>query len=378
MNFISKLKSTFLFSLILISISSFAQSGKFKVVLDAGHGGKDFGAMYDGHIEKNIALAVVLKIGKILEKNPYIDLVYTRKTDVFIELDERANIANREKATIFVSVHCNANRSPTGQGFETYVMGTARTKSNLEVAKKENEVITLEKDYKRNYEGYNPNSPESAIGMLMIQEEYMENSIALASKIQDNFAANENRKNRGIQQAGFLVLRKSAMPRLLCEIGFISNPWEGDFLDSEEGQDEVASSIAAAIVSYKKEYFGAGANEPKVERVIARNFTPRVIEKPVVPVVDTTKNSTSIPIKVDTVIYKIQLSASTKKLELKPSNFKGLNDVTIVTDGNRINKYLYGEAGDYDKAMEILKEVKAKGHKTAFIVAVKNGKILGH
>src|SRR5436190_7881849 len=258
MNFKHKIAPFFLLFLMCANgFSALAQSNKFKVVLDAGHGGKDFGAVYNGHVEKNIALGVVNKVGKILEKNPNIDVVYTRDSDVFIELDERANIANREDAAIFISIHCNANPSPAGEGFETYVMGVARNASNLEVAKKENGVITLEKDYKQVYEGYNPNSPESAIGIMMQQEEFIENSIVLASKIQDNFETNKSRKNRGVRQAGFLVLRKIAMPRILVEMGFISNVTEGNFLESESGQQEVAEDIANAIVGYKKEYFGA-------------------------------------------------------------------------------------------------------------------------
>ncbi len=371
MNFKYKLKNIILIFLLSINFLSFSQ-GKFKVVLDAGHGGKDYGAAYNGHVEKNIALAVVLKIGKILERNPNIDVVYTRSTDVFVELDERANIANREKASIFVSVHCNANKNPGGEGFETYIMGVARNKSNLEVAKKENEVVELEKDYRKKYQGYDPNSPESVIGVLMLQEEYIENSIALASKIQENFAANDWRKNRGLQQAGFLVLRKSAMPRLLCEMGFISNPREGNFIDSDDGQDEIASAIAAAIVSYKREYFSADKSDPKVERIKAK----MPIEPKITKTLDTDSvNKSQKTIPADQPVYKVQLSASVKKLEISPRNFKGLNNVSIITDGN-LNKYVYGETSDYDEAQTILKEAKAKGFKTAFLVVIKNGKIV--
>src|SRR6478672_11809442 len=189
----------FLVSLLFLCLNfAFGQSNKFIVTLDAGHGDHDFGAVYHGHIEKNITLAVVLKVGKILEKNPNIEVIYTRKTDVFIDLIERANIANRADANIFVSIHCNANKNIAADGSETYVMGMTKNASNLEAAKKENAVITLEKDYKQKYQGYNPNNPESVIGMTLMQEEYIENSIALAGLVQENFMSSLGQKSRGV------------------------------------------------------------------------------------------------------------------------------------------------------------------------------------
>ena len=177
-----------LLGLFLLSFFSiFGQTKNFKITLDAGHGGKDWGATYNGHVEKNVSLAVVLKVGKILENQPNIEVNYTRKTDVFIDLIERANIANRVDANIFVSIHCNANKNTVADGTETYVMGMTKNASSLAVAKNENEVITMEKDYKQKYEGYDPKSPETMIGLTLMQEEFMENSISLASKIQDAF-----------------------------------------------------------------------------------------------------------------------------------------------------------------------------------------------
>jgi N-acetylmuramoyl-L-alanine amidase len=275
MNTALKIKLTTIFFFFSIAFYSYGQSNsKFKVALDAGHGAHDFGAVYNGHIEKNISLAIVLKVGKILEANPNIDVIYTRKTDVFIELVERSNIANRADANIFVSIHCNANKNAAADGTETYVMGLNKNASNLAVAKSENAVITLEKDYKQKYEGFDPNNPSSMIGMTLMQEEYLENSISLASKIQDQFTSGLNRKSRGVKQAPFMVLHKAYMPRVLIETGFISNPKDGAFLDSEEGQMQVAEAIADAIISYKKEYFGTGNNEP-IEKP-----SKRVIEKP--------------------------------------------------------------------------------------------------
>src|SRR6478752_6386736 len=200
-----KIKIAFTFIMVMLFVDTYGQSNNFKVTLDAGHGAHDFGAVYNGRIEKNIALAIVLKVGKILETNPKVTVIYTRKTDVFIDLVERANIANRANSNIFVSIHCNANKNTAADGTETYVMGLSKVASNLEAAKKENSVITLEKDYKRKYEGYDPNSPESMIGMTLMQEEYLDNSISLATKIEDNFdRLGKKLRQGGVKQAPFM------------------------------------------------------------------------------------------------------------------------------------------------------------------------------
>ncbi|MFC6877931.1 N-acetylmuramoyl-L-alanine amidase family protein [Flavobacterium myungsuense] len=380
MNIISKFKFLSAFFFISIAYISYGQSNsKFKVALDAGHGGHDFGAVYNGHIEKNISLAIVLKVGKILEQNPNIDVVYTRKTDVFIELVERSSIANRADANIFVSIHCNANKNAAAAGTETYVMGLNKNASNLAVAKSENAVITLEKDYKQKYEGFDPNNPSTMIGMTLMQEEYLENSISLASKIEDQFIANFDRKSRGVKQAPFMVLHKAYMPRVLIETGFISNPKDGQLLDSEDGQDQVAQTIADAILSYKKEYFGNGANEvyekpskrfvekqldtatiKKAEKVTQKT----TIEKPVIKPVEETSG----------VIFKVQIAAVAKKLELIPSNFKGLKNVAVNTDNGTFFKYTYGETSDYGIAKSNLEEAKSKGFTSAYLIAFKDGK----
>jgi len=388
MNSIHKNTNYIILLLFSFIFSSYAQTGKFKVVLDAGHGGKDFGAVYNGHTEKNIALAVVLRVGKILEKNPNIDVLYTRNSDEFIELDERANIANSENATIFVSIHCNANKSPVGEGFETYVMGVARNKSNFEVAKLENEVITLEKDYKQKYEGFDPNNPSSMIGMTLMQEEYLENSISLASKIQDQFIGDLDRKSRGVKQAPFMVLHKAYMPRVLIETGFISNPKDGILLDSEEGQMKVAKTIAEAIISYKREYFGTGANESAerpskrvVEKPIKDSSVAakpeKIVEKAIVAKPEVVKTEPKKPeTKVDAsgVVFKVQIEAVGKKIDLIPSNFKGLNNVSVNTDNGKLYKYTYGETSDYNTAKKNLEEAKSKGFESAYLIAFKDGK----
>lgn len=373
-----KIKELLTIVTVIIAFSGYAQTNpKFKVALDAGHGAHDFGAVYHGHIEKNIALAVVLKVGKILEKNPNIDVIYTRKTDVFIELVERSNIANRADANIFVSIHCNANKNTVADGSETYVMGLNKNASNLAVAKSENAVITLEKDYKQKYEGFDPNNPGSMIGVTLMQEEYLENSISLASKIQDNFVEDNGRKSRGVKQAPFMVLHKAYMPRVLIEMGFISNPAEGTMLDSEEGQQETAQAIANAIISYKKEYYGNGANEPTEEKPSKKlKETPVKESAPVKEdvAVKTPDVKTTQPETTSGTIFKVQIAAASKKLDPIPSNFKGLKNISVATDNGTIYKYMYGETSDYETAKRYLEEAKAKGYPGAYLIAFRDGK----
>jgi N-acetylmuramoyl-L-alanine amidase len=378
MHITNKIKVYLTFFLTIVTLGINAQSNVFKVTLDAGHGAHDFGAVYSGRVEKNIALAVVLKVGKILEANPKIDVIYTRKTDIFIDLIERANIANRADANIFVSIHCNANKNTVADGTETYVMGMNKIASNLEAAKKENSVITLEKDYKQKYEGFDPNSPETMIGMTLMQEEYLDNSISLASKVEESFGAlGKKLRHGGVKQAPFMVLHKAYMPRVLVEMGFISNPVEGDKLNSEEGQNEIARAIADAIISYKKEYFGSGeAETPEVrpsqkiiEKPIKDTSTP---VKPKVIINSSELKKTELKKNASDIIYKVQLSASVKKLALEPKNFKGLNSISMSYD-NKVYKYMYGETSDYDEAQKQMQEARSKGFNSAFLIAFRNG-----
>ena len=373
-----KIKGILTFILILFSLIGYSQSNTFKVTLDAGHGAHDFGAVYEGRIEKNIALAVVLKVGKILEATPQIAVNYTRKTDVFIDLIERANIANRFNANIFVSIHCNANRNTAADGTETYVMGLSKVASNLEAAKKENSVITLEKDYKQKYEGFDPNSPETMIGMTLMQEEYLDNSISLASRVQDAFSdLGKKSRGEGVKQAPFMVLHKAYMPRVLIEMGFISNTAEGNVLNSEEGQNEIARAIAKAIISYKKEYYGNGEVEILEERP-SQKINEKPIKNTAIPVQprSTSQSGESISSKKDIdnskAVFKVQLSASSKRMDLIPRNFNGLKNISVTYE-NRLYKYMYGETADYNEAKEQLKEAKEKGYNSAFLIAFKNG-----
>lgn len=399
MGLLNRIKASFLIVFFAFSLSSYSQSNKFKVALDAGHGAKDFGAVYNGHIEKNIALAVTLKVGRILESTPGFDIIYTRKTDVFIDLVERANIANRADANIFVSMHCNANKNAAASGTESYVMGMTKNASNLEAAKRENSVITLEKDYKQKYEGYDPNSPETMIGMTLMQEEYLDNSITLASKVQDIFVDGLHKKSRGVKQAPYMVLHKAYMPRILIEMGFISNPEDGAFLDSEDGQNQIARAIADAVISYKKEYYGSGAADNDSGVKPSQKVVEPVIKSPDPDSItsERTLNQTpvkpgSVPVKAPVtkvpevkapevtpaeattgVTFKVQLAVSSNKLDLVPSNFNGLGSISMVTVNN-LYKYMYGSTGDYNDAKRLLQEAKSKGYNSAFIIAFRDGK----
>lgn len=378
MNFSYRVKAVFLLVFLTVTQLIYSQNSKFTVTLDAGHGAHDYGAVYSGRIEKNIALAVVLKVGAILEKTRKIDVIYTRKTDVFIDLIERANIANRAKSDIFVSIHCNANKNTAADGTETYVMGLSKLASNLEVAKKENSVITKEKDYKQKYDGFDPNSPESLLGFTLMQEEYLDNSINLASKIEEQFGKlGKKLRQGGVKQERFMVLHKAYMPRVLVEMGFISNPIEGEILNSEEGQDELADAIANAIISYRNENFGDG-NLPIKElkpskRVVVKQVKdtitkPTTVEKTTEAKQDELKKED----KSNGIIYKVQIGTSPKKVALESKNFKGLEPISI----NELNKsfvYLYGETTDMQEAKQFLATAKSKGYTTAFIVPFKNG-----
>lgn len=337
---------------VLNTVNAQVNNDKFIVVLDAGHGGHDPGKhAKSGLKEKDIALKVVLGIGEILEKNKDIKVVYTRKTDVFVDLFKRGKIANDANADLFVSVHCNAHDSQA-YGSETYVLGLHRNKTNFEVAKAENEVIFLEENYEENYAGFNPNSPESFIGLSFMQEEYLDQSIKLATNIQDNFTNKLKRKNRGVKQAGFIVLHQTVMPSVLIETGFVTNTSEGKYLNSKKGQSELSTAIANAIKDYKKD----------VDLNVGNH-----IEKPIIDTVPTTENT------ITNIVFKVQLAASSRLLEPKPYNFKGLNDVSREKVGN-LYKYYYGYTSDYNQAQKLQIQAQNKGYKTAFITAFKDGK----
>jgi len=332
---------------------------KFIVVLDAGHGGHDSGNRGGGYFEKDIALDIILKTGKILEKDPNIKVIYTRKTDVFIELNKRADIANKAKADLFVSVHCNAHNS-NAYGTETFVLGLHANERNFDIAKKENSVILLEDNYQTNYDGYDPNSPESVIGLTLMQEEYLEQSLGLASHIQDNFTKQLKRFNRGVKQAGFLVLHRTFMPSVLIETGFLTNKNEGKYLNSDKGKEQMAISITKAVSKYKKDVedmYNDTVNNIPEKLPIDSN----VIEK----------DSKEETLK-EGIIFKVQIVAGSSKLETSPVNFKGLPDVS-VTERKGVFRYFYGNENNYETAKKAKEKAIEKGYNSCFIVAFKNG-----
>ncbi len=341
----------FIFILSLVLIFNFpyetlAQE-KFTIVLDAGHGGKDPGRPADKYIEKEIALNIVLLLGKKLEKNNDIKVIYTRKKDVFVELKERGNIANKSDADLFVSIHCNAHYTQA-YGTETWVLGVNGNDKNFEVAKAENEVILLEDNYKENYKGFDPNSPQSVIGLTLMQEEYLDESLLVASYVQNNFKVDLHREDRGVKQEAFIVLYQSYMPSILVETGFITNKKEGAFLNSKKGQEDISKAIYEAITKYKKH--------------LDENLVVEELPKPIVQ-----EPREKIFKGVD---FKVQIASSSKKLDLKAYNFSGLKGVERLKVGSHY-KYYFGKSSNYTEIKNIQKEAKKAGFKTAFIVAYK-------
>lgn len=331
-----------------------AQEDKFVVVLDAGHGGHDSGNRGNGYKEKDIALKITLQVGKALEENKNIKVIYTRKKDVFVELHERANIANKADADLFVSIHCNAHGSQAS-GTETFVLGEKNTERNFEFIKRENEVIFLEDNYEENYAGFDPSSPESGIAMTIEQEVYVEQSIVLARKIEDNFIGKAKRKSRGLKQASLLVIRNTYMPSVLVEVGFLTNNKEGAYLNTKSGQSKMANAIKDAIISYKKE--------------IDQNVGTQILGIDT----ETVEALEDIPLIYEDITFKVQIAASSRDLEPKSYNFKGLSDLSKEKVG-KLYKYFYGSTSDFNKAKRLQEEAKTKGYSSSFVVAFKDGK----
>jgi len=398
--FLNKVKITI--GALLLSLGTAVQAQNFKVVLDAGHGGRDFGAVQNNFTEKKIVLDITLKVGKLLENAKNIDVVYTRKTDEFIELKERSNIANKANGDIFVSIHANSvKNAPDAYGTETFLMGISKNKSNLEVAKQENNAIVLENDYKTTYAGYDPSNPESIIGLTLIQEQYVLQSADLANKIQTKFDVDAKRKNRGVKQGPFWVLHGAFMPSVLVEVGFISNLEEGEYLNSEAGKNEIARSIANAIIDYKNIYHTSSKTSqvvksndeaktisqlPDEERkeAIKRDIQKRENERLEALRVEAEKakqlekekveSKTSNPTEVNNskgILFMVQIAASSKDLNPTPANFNGLEGVTVNKE-DKLFKYYYGSTSDYETAKKSLAFAKTK-YSSAYLVAFKDG-----
>lgn len=349
----------FVFSIAFLSMSSvtFAQEGDFIVVLDAGHGGKDPGKVgYKNYKEKDIALKIALEVGKLLSKEKNIKVVFTRETDIFIGLKERGKIANKADADLFVSIHCNAHTSQA-YGTETWALGLHANKQNFEVAKAENAVILLEDNYQANYKGFDPNSPESVIGITLMQEEYLDQSILLASILQDGFTNQLKRRDRGVKQAGFVVLHQTYMPSVLIETGFISNRNEASFLGSSTGQRKFAKSIYDGILKYY--------NQLILNTVVTGNDISEALDEKIAENFEVATNN-------DGVVFKIQLASGKRKVETKSYNFKGLKNIERVKVGSNY-KYYLGKTTNFGEIKQLHKKAKSKGYSSAFIVAFKNG-----
>ena len=327
------------------------------VVIDPGHGGKDPGAVVGSAREKDIVLDIALKLGNLIKTSfPETEVIYTRDKDVFIPLYKRAEIANRNDADLFISIHANYVASNSIQGTETFVLGQHRSEDNLEVAKKENSVILLEDNYSTTYENFDPNSSESYIMFEMIQDEYLEQSIMFAQVIQDEFREVAKRYDRSVKQAGFWVLWETTMPSVLVEAGFLSHPSERNYLQSDKGRTNLAASIFGAFKEYKRRIEGKSS----FNLVLENSKSHTNIE-----------NETISGPDLNT-FFSVQIAASRKSLDTNPSNFKGESNIFKISVG-KTYKYYSGRFKSYDDAM-IEKQRLQDKFKDAFIVAFEDDK----
>ena len=361
----------------------------FVVVIDAGHGGHDPGAIGRISKEKNINLNVALKLGKQIQKNcPDVKVVYTRTRDVFIPLNRRAEIANDAKADLFISIHTNAlANNRTAKGASTWTLGLAKSDANLEVAKRENSVILYESDYKTRYAGFNPNSAESYIIFEFMQDKYMSQSVHLASLVQKHFRNTCRRVDRGVHQAGFLVLKASAMPSILVELGFISTPEEERYLNTDAGTGTLADGIFRAFLTYKREQeirlngssqtiLPEDLPQPEEKTPAPADTTPETEKKATArnnkPAPQPSEKATVAQTEDKAPVFKIQILTSSRPLAKNDKRLKGLKDVDYYKEGG-LYKYTYGASSDYNKVLRTKRSITAK-FKDAFIIAFKNGR----
>lgn len=363
------------FFLTLVIPATVFAAEPFKVVIDPGHGGKDPGAIGRKSREKNINLAVALKLGqKIKSRDADVKVLYTRSADKSLGLQDRADFANRSKADLFISIHTNATKATSVQGTETYTLGLRRSDENLEVAKRENSVILLEDDYKVKYEGFDPNSAESYIMFEMMQDKHMDQSIRMASLIQENFKRKSSRLNRGVRQDVFLVLRNTGMPSVLVELGFISNPQEEAYLISDRGQESLAESMYQAFRQFKTEYDKRNgtyqiANKTEVNEA-KESAIAEVVIAPRTSVDDQKTKSSSLA--SSSVIYKVQIMTHPKKLSTNSKFFKGLSPVGYYVENGQY-KYTYGAS---TSRSEMEKQRRRISHlfKDAFVIKTMDNK----
>jgi N-acetylmuramoyl-L-alanine amidase len=400
--------------------SSPYKNKKWVVVIDAGHGGKDPGCHGTKFKEKDVALSVALKLGHLIEENnENVKVVYTRSTDVFIPLNERADIANRNHADFFICVHCNASKDKTAYGAATYVMGLYKSEGNLEVSKRENSSVLYEKDYKQTYNGFDPNSAEANILFSMYQNMYLEQSLDLSAKIQKNYSNKAARTDNGVKQAGFLVLWKTAMPSLLTEIGFLTNPTEEKYIGSSKGQEKIADCIFFALQEYIDEKEGVAFNEsdfkiasaqpdtvapadsvaetidssaktggpdtirPKIEAPKPNPVKPAPQESATPGNADKMKeslkalhadsgsiNTTKYSDDSTKIVYKVQIATSSQPYAIDDSRFKDIPDVEMYFD-KTIYKYTAGHYYTMDDADKLQNKLRSRGFKDAFVIAFK-------
>jgi N-acetylmuramoyl-L-alanine amidase len=344
-------------SLHAISNSGPKTDGKWIIVIDPGHGGFDPGALGSYSQEKNITLAISKKVGAYLESNmKNVKVIYTRTDDTNPDLKERPKIANKYDADIFISIHSNWAKEKYVTGPETYVMGLAKDEANLAVAMKENEVMLLEDDYSTKYQGFDPKSPESYIIFSLTQNLFLKQSTDLASKVQTELSQKLNRYDRGVKQAGFWVLYNTKMPAILVETGFITNPAEEKYLNSEDGQDKIASAIYRACREY-------------IEDIDSKTgISAKVPEKVPDQVVEVKPDSSAI------LLFMIQVTSSGTRKEIKPENFNGIKDIAEIRTENRF-RYATGRFTVYSEAVKYRKQVESV-YPGAFVIAVKGNKIV--
>lgn len=379
-------KKLLLFIFLILSLVSSAAGAnrKFTLCIDPGHGGKDTGAPGSKSVEKNINLSVALAFGHYVERNcPDVTVVYTRKTDVFIPLYERAEIANRKKADLFISVHTNALKgNHSMRGFETYTLGDGRSHAkveNLEVAKRENSVILLEKDYKQHYVGFDPNSPESNIMFEFIQDKNLTRSIEFAKMLQTHVCRAANRPNKGVHQQNLAVLRLTSMPACLIELGYISTPDEERILNDKAQVDNMARGIYNAFVQYKNKY--------DTRMTVPYKTISDPIAEPPEPVQNVEAINTDTQESADNnrkenvdknsrvndaqPVFKVQILVSQRKLKTGDHNFRGLEGCDNFEENGMI-KYTYGASNNYNEIYRLRKTILDK-FPGAFIIAFKNG-----
>lgn len=364
-------KITLLLALMcMLVVTAFAANKRFTLVIDPGHGGHDAGARGAISMEKNINLTVALRFGKYVEQNmPEVRVIYTRKQDVFIPLHERANIANRANADLFISVHTNA--LPAGKvarGFETYTLGMHRAKDNLDVAMRENSVISMEKGFEQTYEGFDPKSSESYIIFEFIQGKNMERSVELARMIQRSVCDSGCRPDKGVHQAGFLVLRETSMPSCLIELGFITTPDEERLLNDNAKVDDIAKGIYEAFAKYKNKYDrsvsvpyrAANRQESTLPKIVPDSYKAAPAAKK------------AVPAPKDAPVFKLQIFVGKRNLRKGDAHFKGETEFDSFQEGNLV-KYTLGASTNYNEIYRLRKE-KMEKFPEAFIIAFKNGK----